>query len=132
MDCPDSPPLPAVCYGPISPASICVEMAGCTSNEDCVNYKGTVCSTGAGAQAADGGPSCRPPCTSNDDCNYWESCQTDGICQPLPCETCPSYLSCTGGKCGPKSCTTDADCPGAYCVDDTCFATLGTCGGACG
>jgi hypothetical protein len=134
MDCPGSPssPISDVCYGPISPESICLAAAGCTSNQDCVNYKGTVCSTGSGAEAEDGGPTCRPPCTSNGDCNYWESCQTDGTCQPLPCESCPSYLSCTGDKCGPKSCNTDADCPGAYCVDNTCFATLGTCGGACG
>jgi hypothetical protein len=124
--------LPGVCYGPINPASICIRAESCSSDKDCADYSGSVCSTGAGAQAADGGPSCRPPCTSNQDCNYWESCQPDGTCQPFSCENCPSYLSCTRGECGPKSCKTDSDCPGAYCVDDTCFATLGTCGGSCG
>jgi hypothetical protein len=122
--------FPAVCWGPISPARVCILAGSCPSDGGCPS--GYVCSTGAGAQAEDGGPSCRPPCSSNDDCNYWEACQPDGKCQALSCEQCPSYLTCTKGACGPKTCKQDSDCPGGYCVDNSCFATLGTCGGACG
>lgn len=49
----------------------------------------------------------------------------------LPC-TCPAHQACSGGLCGDKACTTDADCnppggPGAdedsfYCPDGTCRA----------
>jgi hypothetical protein len=117
--------------GPITAASLCLGASSCSSDSDCPESD-TVCSTGAGAQAADGGPSCRPPCMSNQDCNYWEACQPDGKCQALSCDQCPSYLSCTAGACGPKACDEDSDCPGAYCVDSTCYATLGTCAQSCG
>jgi hypothetical protein len=130
-DCPASS-LSGICSGPISPASLCAREPACSGDSDCTD--GDVCSTGPGAQAAGGGggPTCRPACASNDDCNYWEACQPDGKCQPLSCDQCPSYLTCTEGACGPKACAQDSECPGAYCVDNTCFASLGTCVPGCG
>lgn len=132
-DCPSTPYVSAICSGPISPASLCARFPSCSSDSDC-SRDGDVCSTGPGAQAegGDGGPACRPPCTSNDDCNYWEACQPDGKCQALSCDQCPSYLACTQGACGPKACGQDSECLGGYCVDGTCFATLGTCVPGCG
>jgi hypothetical protein len=130
-DCPGSEDPGAICTGPISPASLCARFPSCSSNAECT-ADGDVCSTGAGAQAADGGPACRPPCTSGADCNYWESCQPDGTCQPLSCDRCPSYLTCSNGACGPKACEKDSECSGGYCVDETCYGTLGTCSPGCG
>jgi hypothetical protein len=120
------------CLGPISDESICIAVEGCTNNSQCDD--GTICSTGSGPQPSGGGggKGCRPPCQSAEDCNYWESCQSDGTCKALPCAQCPAYLSCTQGACAAKACESDSDCPGAYCVDQTCFATLGTCEAECG
>jgi hypothetical protein len=133
-DCSTSPSefAPPICVGPITAASLCVAFPACTSDTDCTND--FVCSTGVGLQAdgSERAPTCRPACTSNADCNGWESCQSDGKCQPLSCDQCPSYLTCTSGACGPKGCTEDSDCTGGYCVDSTCFATLGTCSPGCG
>jgi hypothetical protein len=136
----------AFCAGPINDATLCALTPACSATNECRNDE--VCSTGEGEQAVgeDAGPDCRfivagicfdspvcrPQCQSLADCNYWEACQPDGTCRPLSCDQCPSYLSCNDDECGPKSCENDSDCPGAYCVDKTCFATLGTCNPGCG
>ena len=129
-DCPD---MTSFCGGPVTAASLCLAEEPCGIFDGGICPQGEVCSTGSGAQTEDGGLACRPPCGSNDDCNYWEACDTStGLCGPLSCDKCPSYLSCTTGSCAPKACNTDSQCPGGFCVDNTCFATLGSCEGECG
>ncbi len=143
-DCPAGAASNDLCYGPLSPAQLCLGHAPsplCTSNSQC--DAGTVCSAPGSEFSTenfeDGGTYCFPPCSSDEQCNYWQTC-TSGQCIALPCDKCPSYLSCSNGACGPKPCASDTECPGGYCVhtfsgaasNGTCFGALGSCGGECG
>jgi hypothetical protein len=124
-----------LCVGAYYPGCLCESALGCASDSDC--DAGDVCRGGTPLLSAcltggaDSGMICAPPCRTSSDCFYWEECLPNGHCQPLPCDKCPSYLSCPGASCQAKACTSDGDCPGGYCVDDTCQGQLGTCQGEC-
>jgi hypothetical protein len=126
-----------LCIGPSGPITFaaCSEGTPCTADTQC--DAGNVCMT----SAVTGGPSlcnegsgafCQPKCQTGG-CNYWATCDTStGHCNALPCNMCPSYLSCANGQCGPESCKKDSDCSGGYCVDGECLGQLGYCGGPYG
>jgi hypothetical protein len=126
-DCPQSGNFAfTTCAGPAGAGGcVCEELPSCTDDSQC--DAGAFCTSDAGVPACHGpGSFCFPECHSARDCQYWQAC-TGGRCVAMPCDQCPSYLSCGSGACAPKSCAGDGDCPGGYCVDSTCSGTLGTC-----
>lgn len=73
------------------------------------------------------GLACAYPCATDADCAPTSLCETGGHCRPRTCAECPSYFSCINGACTIPSCSTDADCPGGYCVVGSCAGLLGQC-----
>jgi hypothetical protein len=81
---------------------------------------------------------CMAPCQSNADCPVDQSC-SQGACYGMYCANpaamCPAYTQCRGAMwsawCTGNSCTTDGECPGAYCVNGTCQSELGFCASSC-
>jgi hypothetical protein len=128
-DCDES--LYQACFGPSGCQGGCEESPTCLQDSQC--DAGTVCQGPIrGSCRAESDLICAPPCRSDGDCsNYTQQC-SGGHCAPIPCDKCPSYLSCANGTCAARSCTSDANCPGGYCVNSACRGTLGTCSGPCG
>lgn len=119
------------CFGPSGCQGGCESLPSCTEDSQC--DAGTVCQGPMqGSCVMEGDLNCAPPCTSDGDCALPTQQCSGGHCAPIPCDQCPPYLSCTNGACAAKACTSDADCPGGYCVNATCMGTLGTCSGECG
>jgi len=121
------------CATPEDPpcSGVCMIQKNCTSDGECSG--GNVCREGSHIQDCGGdagGSFCLPPCAGDADCRGFEQCSS-GHCVTRSCSTCPSYLSCTSGSCAPASCSSDANCPGGYCVDGSCYGSLGTCMGLC-
>jgi hypothetical protein len=81
---------------------------------------------------------CMPPCQSSADCPGDMVCDPDGACYQRGCTSglpCPAYMKCQAvvvtAVCFAGVCTTDTQCPGAYCVDGYCQTTLGFCAPSC-
>jgi len=119
------------CFGPSGCQGGCESLPACTEDSQC--DAGTVCQGPLqGGCVMEGDLNCAPPCTRDSDCSLYTQHCSGGHCGPIPCDKCPSYLSCANGACAARACTSDADCPGGYCVNGTCMGTLGTCSGECG
>lgn len=112
---------------------VCVQATACTQDAECT--EGRVCRSSDSFQSsleqAQNDVVCRAPCTTDPDCAPTDRCDSGGHCQPLTCAECPSYFSCATGTCVTPSCSTDKDCPGGYCVNGVCAASLGICRLAC-
>jgi len=73
---------------------------------------------------------CVPGCENDGPCGPNRLCnlQTER-CEPQPClgdSDCSPQSTCEEA-CTAKSCTSDAGCPGGYCVDGSCYETPGSC-----
>lgn len=106
----------------------CEAHADCGEGSRCVQYRGGCCASTDPLSSR-----CLPACTEAS-CAEGERCNTEGICEPIPCSdgwSCPAYTSCTGTGdghgCSRNTCATDADCAGGYCVNGACHPGLGTC-----
>ena len=69
-------------------------------------------------------------CKTDAECKAGWGCDADGHCVPIPCKTddaCPAHFSCGAAGCARRACTSDAGCPGGYCVNRKCYAKLGSC-----
>lgn len=66
-------------------------------------------------------------------CGDGERCNTDGVCERIPCDeagatACGDNESCVDSQCVVDTCTVDEDCAtGPYCVRGLCRARLGNC-----
>jgi hypothetical protein len=120
------------CASPYSGGCVCEQIPACTVDSECDG--GEVCRNGpdvVGCSLGDGmSDFCAPPCAGDDQCYYWQEC-TGGHCLALPCDRCPTYLSCGAAGCARKACTTPADCPGGLCVSGQCLGAPGTCTPGC-
>lgn len=107
----------------------------CTTSEDCEG--GLVCASYRVSCPCDGdqGTRCADPCTA-DSCAEGEQCDTvSGLCELQRCDvdyTCPTWFHCdaaaSGTGCVRDTCTTDSDCAASgWCVEGTCFESLGFC-----
>lgn len=111
---------------------LCVPGVGCTDDSQCGG--GEVCRADPTVSPGLPGPTglvCSPPCSSDLDCVPTDKCESAGYCQARTCAECPSYFSCASGACTVPSCSTDADCPGGYCVGGRCAGYLGVCRWVC-
>jgi hypothetical protein len=129
QDCPSTEPL--ACYGPGDP--VCGGPA-CTL---------TPCNTDGFCQANGGGsnmicdfPTCNcggvmvciPGCARASDCLAGQTCNTIHHCVAIPCGACPTHFVCgEGGTCVRQTCTADGDCGGGFCVNGSCYDSLGMC-----
>jgi hypothetical protein len=107
---------------------ICM-MGGGTCNADTDCGGGQICQPIA--CACDGSKQCVPGCTS--DCPQGEACDNSDHprCVPQGCNAanpCPRAFDCVMSACARRPCQTDADCGAAlYCVDGSCYDSLGQC-----
>jgi len=108
------------------------KVGDCTTDGDCTS--GFVCEY-APCTCNGGERICIPACQRESDCAEGLSC-INQHCQPSSCSSttqCPKYFKCifppgpAHPQCQRLACVTDADCDGGSCVDNKCFATLGTC-----
>jgi hypothetical protein len=77
------------------------------------------------------GLACSVPCAASSDCPPTSACENGGHCRGRTCAECPSYFSCSNGACAIPSCSSDAQCPGGYCVRGACAGSLGLCRQLC-
>jgi hypothetical protein len=73
---------------------------------------------------------CEPGCDSDDDCDPNDVCGAEQRCVRAPCTSnadCSAQATCTDQACYTKTCTTDAECSGGYCVSGVCRETPGFC-----
>jgi hypothetical protein len=119
----------------ISPAAVicalCLnELLPCGTDNDCqVDGGGLVCDVVACA-CSPGARGCIRGCEDASGCRPGEACVA-GHCRPISCQgdaDCPTDFGCNNRICERKTCTTDAICSG-YCVNGSCYSTLGTCQG---
>ena len=100
----------------------------CTSDDECqAGGKDMICDV-VDPCCDRNAKGCVPGCVDATGCSEGEAC-TAHRCVPLSCQTdanCPTNFECSQGRCRRKSCTTDASCIG-YCVEGSCYSTLGTC-----
>lgn len=90
------------------------------------------CQTTAGCAAGvcDINGTCSPGCQNDAQCGPNRVCGAEQRCVPKPCETdgeCSSQSTCSDQTCRAVSCTSDAACPGGYCVKGSCYETPGGC-----
>jgi hypothetical protein len=101
----------------------------CTSDSDCAGVRQQICDVGQ--CACTGAKSCIDGCDVTG-CGVGEVCGSDLRCKPQSCP-CPANFDCTSAGCIRHACSTDTDCPGAFCVESqpfgptACFSQLGTC-----
>jgi hypothetical protein len=77
-----------------------------------------------------GAAACNAGCTMDAECGTGMTCAAQH-CGPKACMKdgdCPANFACTAGKCGVRACKQDSECQG-YCVNGTCDARQGKCGG---
>jgi len=104
-------------------APVCTDDAECPAGFVCRGAESFVPT----AQQTANNIICRRPCTVDPDCAPTDTCDSGGHCQPRTCVECPSYFQCTNGACIAPNCSTDKACPGGFCVNGICAATLGIC-----
>jgi len=102
-------------------------VAECLSDSDCARFGETaICST----------QTCVAGCTAETMCAVGQICAASHHCVPRPCVAdgdCPQFFACDGassstpGGCNRRTCSTDATCPGGFCVNNRCYDQLGTC-----
>lgn len=119
------PGTPTGCGTCMSDTSSCAIDADCSPSTTGMICKPVQCSCNASV-------SCQPGCTKNGDCSIdGDVCNTaTHRCGAPTCSAsspCPSYFDCVQGSCQRKMCTTDANCPLAYCVSGGCYGGKGTC-----
>ena len=125
------------CSGPYEGYILCLcePEPICTTDSECDG--GSVCREDPSVnpeclmREGDSGLVCTTPCTSDSQCAPTDTCEDGGHCLPRTCGQCPSYFSCASGACVIPNCSTDADCPGGYCVNGSCAGMLGVCTGNC-
>jgi hypothetical protein len=130
------PAPPSTDYGcgiPPTRVEACKDDSNCKTGEVCNSF----------SFGCEVGHRCEPRCETAGCQDGW-SCRPDGQCGPRRCPTewdCADYGTCKppapgegplqGGRdwhgCVPLSCSSDADCPCAHCVDAACFAIPGRC-----
>jgi hypothetical protein len=82
---------------------------------------------------------CQAKCESNADCPLDQGCEpSSGLCFSTWCNNggvCQAWQSCRGAMwsvfCVANTCTSDAECAGAYCVNGACQSTPGFCAPSC-
>ncbi len=121
------------CVSPGVHVPACLCGAGdCQTDADCAG-KGAnqFCDTVSLCDCENQGGRCVTGCATVHDCADGESCGSDHRCSPPSCAgappSCPINFTCDEGQCIRNSCQDDADCPGAICVDGSCYLALGTC-----
>jgi hypothetical protein len=125
------------CSGPYEGYDLCLceQVPTCTMDSEC--DRGSVCREDPFVnpeclmREGDSGLVCTTPCTIDSQCAPTDKCEDGGHCLPRTCGQCPSYFSCASGACVIPNCSTDANCPGGYCVNGTCAGLLGVCKGSC-
>jgi Cys-rich repeat protein len=125
------------CFGPYDTSACRRYLPGeapvaCTEDSQC--SAGKVCRADPTVAAPRLGPSglvCAAPCAGDLDCPPTDTCDSDGRCRARTCAECPSYFSCASGTCVIPSCLKDIDCPGGYCVHESCAGSLGVCKPMC-
>jgi hypothetical protein len=84
------------------------------------------CATGICA-----GERCVPGCSSDANCEPWQTCSANQRCEVRSCTSaadCPTHYACTTGRCAPRTCAGDAGCDaGGVCVLGICRTMLGSC-----
>ena len=122
-----SPGAP-ICGGACMVGDPCADDAKCASDFG-VGY---VCDYPA--CNCNGDRTCVFGCNSNADCDEGETCSAAHRCVAMLCtqgQTCPPQFDCvpTGPTelCRRRSCTSDGQCSGGFCVNGSCFKQLGTC-----
>jgi hypothetical protein len=128
-DCASQPDT--TCAGPYGTGGcVCQDAPTCTDDTQCT--VGTVCShLLAGVCQGYETLHCVPPCRHDSDCTPTDACSSDGHCEPRTCANCPSFFTCSNDVCIQPTCTTDAECPGGFCVDGSCAVSLGMCTEEC-
>jgi len=71
---------------------------------------------------------CTLGCAADSDCNVGQVCKQGHCTQPACAKDadCPTDFLCSAYGCARKSCSNDSACS-AYCVNELCFSTPGTC-----
>jgi hypothetical protein len=109
------------------PALECPQPQCCHDPSDC-GQSGDLCLP-PGERACRG--TCPHPCQVDTDCPEAMICGADQMCAPQPClDACPYLFHCDGATtltCQRDTCTSDADCPAAFCDDGQCYPGLGQC-----
>jgi hypothetical protein len=123
----DQPPL---CGGAcMRPEDECTDDASCGENALCVS-EDVPCSCGQPTVLR-----CRPRCPETA-CAAGDFCDPGThLCRPVPCPAfpCRDDQACLGPPtgdvrgCGPKPCTSHAECGAGFCADGACHRAFGSC-----
>jgi hypothetical protein len=120
----------------LQPENPCDTDSDCTTINDAAPPKPMVCGPGGPCVCPFNGKrgSCILACQGPNDCGPLNACSS-GHCVPKPCtrdDECPSttnedYACGPQGVCAQRTCATDADCLGHYCVNRVCYPSGGIC-----
>ena len=113
------------------PCSFCLEpTVPCTTDSECQGDGGELICDVVLCPCSPGAKGCIPGCADASGCHSGKACAAHH-CVPMSCQgdaDCPTDFGCNNRICERKTCTTDAICSG-YCVNGSCYSTLGTCQG---
>ncbi len=118
------------CFRPGDPfCGICMDPPTCADSDECSD--GQVCDapSRSACLCGGGGMICQAHCSERT-CDEGLTCDADGLCKATACtndDECPSGFACDAETCARRTCTTDAQCAGAYCVRGSCFSEPGFC-----
>jgi hypothetical protein len=107
----------------------------CQVDTDCRSRGDAFICTPVDPRTCEFGLACVAGCRTDGDCAVGEACDLTHRCVPHPCTfdaDCPALFACPNVSegqrgCYRRTCVTDPDCLGGFCVTGSCYDQLGAC-----
>jgi hypothetical protein len=133
-DCPTGP-YECVAPGASPGCDPCIPSTECTSDADCAALGPNQICNATPCSCTPNGMACEQGCGQASDCNDPALGCENHRCVPKMCQSdvdCPRLFHCSIGgidqqRCVRNTCKADVDCGDGFCVDGSCYDSLGMC-----